>query len=193
MIANQLPRDILLSFTYVLLVRASLEIMLTWHSTGSTRYISATIMRILHQRQRHLRSLRFDWLSLGFKWNKPGEISTENISTVQILIDNHRALPFARKCMLAMSALESLEIHVDMGKYCGSRKLKIEEELHRATASENIIAALIGEKADDSAKSIAPRKDEAIPACKKLRTLRIHGMNLSGVAVHLLQAVDIQQ
>ncbi|KAK3723528.1 hypothetical protein LTR37_001780 [Vermiconidia calcicola] len=38
-----------------------------------------------------------------------------------------------------------LEIRVDLKAYCNSRKLKPTDELHRATASENIVNTLIGE------------------------------------------------
>ena len=67
--------------------------------------------------------------------------------------------------------------------YCATRELNVKDELDRATASENIISALIG---DDDVDGNGWQR-------KRLRTLRLYGLNMSGVAIQLHETVDLQR
>lgn len=109
----------------------------------------------------------------------------EVISSLQFLIVNNKMLKTARKCLELTPAVQHVEIHVNMADYCASRKLKLGDELHRATASENIMSALMGQDDDVDLDNHCEVRQ------RRLSTLRLYGLNLSGVAVHLLQATDV--
>ena len=186
MLANQLPRDTLTSFKYVPWGNMLSDLVLTRCRTEAVPNLPTDIQRTLHQRQQKLYTLRFDFLSMGIRWNQPRGINTDSISTVQVLINNYTLLPYIQRCMIATRRLQCLEIHVDMEMYYISRSLKVDNEHHRATASDKIMAAVIGDNDEeasdsDSSSTPGPKLD-----CGALRTIRVYGMNSMGAAAQLV-------
>lgn len=187
LLANLLPRDVLLSFMSVSSSRMSVLVRtgLTLRSLDTTRDVDPSALGILYPRQRRLQTLRYV-SNIYPKLNVPCGISTDNISTIQLMIEDHFVLRGARECLLEAPMLRHLEIHVSMAAYCTSRKLKFTDGLHRATASESIIAGLMGE--------VDLQSDyEAWPEHRRLSSLRLHGLSLSGVGIHLVKAIDIRR
>ncbi|KAK4541379.1 hypothetical protein LTR36_007980 [Oleoguttula mirabilis] len=164
MLANLLPRDILLTMTL--------------DSAGHASEDSARALKVLYKRQRNLRTLRMDSVFRAHRdWSK-----LAHITCLHLEIYDDKTPAFAASGILQhVPSLRHLEIHVDLEQYCRTVAVQYSKARGRARASESLVQRLFACWPETSKPQL------------QLRSLQVYDLDLSLASATLLKAIDMSR
>ena len=105
-------------------------------------HLDCAITKVLHRRQRYLRTLHWDFGPLGATAPISLGIDTSAIRSLHIFVDALVGLKSAHACLRDLLELETLGIFADLREYCRSTGLDYRNDIQRGKASEDIVATL---------------------------------------------------
>ena len=135
-------------------------------------------MDALHDRQRHLQTLRCEANVI-----RPAleGLDLSKLSAVQLFVRNDKGLETVRSILVAAYNMKSLEIFVDWDEYLD---IIYPDGPNRRKASDDLIGALLGEAQDEESLH-----DSSSVISRALSTLRIRGVDLSLAGKRIYEAI----
>ncbi|KAK4890661.1 hypothetical protein LTR27_010700 [Elasticomyces elasticus] len=191
LMANLLPRDVLLSFML----------------DCSTSFKSSQALQTLYRRQRFLRTTRLDSGVFTEDAVLNGSARMQNITLLQLQIHGPIATDYGHGMVAALPALLHLEIRADLLQYCVATSHNQHSAAQRIDASAEILTKIFRRGTTvDAERCEANRHDQdtfvelwnsgefqgRAKGKLKLRSLSLHGLDL-GKPEHLLQAVEFSR